>query len=576
MNTQRFTARTARDALALVRQALGDDAVVWSTQPCAEGIEVLATGPNGVAAAAQTLAPAKPQLTTDAFVSARTADVKPGTAAQPVDAALPMPMATVAEDVERLSASTLSFQDYVRERMLKRRQVALQASATAPRASSKLPLNAPLRRASSGAADAPVWGSLPGPLSASVADVAVPTPPKAAAPVRAALHQPSRAPVRHALPYAALPLARESMGDATANRGASAARENHSAHDTSAPSGPPALPAAAGLTRSDQQDMMNELRSMKGLIEDRFGALAFMEKLQRQPAHARLTQKLLDCGFSPALIRKLAEAMDSSVADEMDWAAQVLEHNLRSAEHELSLEDVGGVYALVGATGVGKTTTTAKLAAAFATRYGAAELGLITLDAYRVGAHEQIRAYGRILGVPVHTAHDRASLDALLDLLSSKKMVLIDTAGMAQRDSRTGELLDMLSHPSIKKLLVVNAAAQGETIEDVLLSYRAQLCCGVVLSKLDEAVKLAPALDALIRHRLAVVGVSNGQRVPEDWHRMSAQALVHRALRPTAGDAYRMDASEVNLIFAAAHHQSPLPHCLSRRAVHHNALTAHA
>ncbi len=119
-------------------------------------------------------------------------------------------------------------------------------------------------------------------------------------------------------------------------------------------------------------------------------------------------------------------------------------------------------------------------------------LGLITLDAYRVGAQEQLRTYGRILGVPVHTAHDRASLEDLLDLLSAKTMVLIDTAGMAQRDVRTRELLDMLSHRSIQKLLVVNAAAQGETIEDVMIAYHGATCRGMVISKLDEAVKLGP------------------------------------------------------------------------------------
>ena len=123
-----------------------------------------------------------------------------------------------------------------------------------------------------------------------------------------------------------------------------------------------------------------------------------------------MTQKLLDCGFSPALIRKLGDSLPAEVADEAVWAANVLERNLPTAENEAPLEDQGGVYALVGATGVGKTTTTAKIAAAFATKYGASNLGLITLDAYRIGAHEQLRAYGRILGVPVHTAHGRWQL----------------------------------------------------------------------------------------------------------------------------------------------------------------------
>ena len=317
--------------------------------------------------------------------------------------------------------------------------------------------------------------------------------------------------------------------------------------------------------------MLSELRQVRGLIEERFGALAFMEKLGRQPKQAMLTQKLLGCGFSPALIRKIGDSLPAEVNDEMHWAAGVLERNLLTAEAEAPLEDQGGVYALVGATGVGKTTTTAKIAAAFATKYGASNLGLITLDAYRIGAHEQLRAYGRILGVPVHTAHDRASLEDLLDLLSAKKMVLIDTAGMAQRDARTRELLDMLSHRSIQKLLVINAASQGETIEDVMLAYRAPLCAGVVLSKLDEAVKLGPALDALIRNKLKLVGVANGQRVPEDWHRLSANALVQRALRSSASSAYRLDASDVSLIFTA-----PISHPAHAAHTTHATHAAHA
>jgi flagellar biosynthesis protein FlhF len=315
----------------------------------------------------------------------------------------------------------------------------------------------------------------------------------------------------------------------------------------------PSLALHAQDNRRDQVEMMNELRAMKGLIEERFGALAFMEKLQRHPAQAKLTQKLMDCGFSPALVRKLVESLPHDIGDESAWAANVLERNLATGEHEAALEDQGGVFAMIGSTGVGKTTSTAKLAAAFAAKHGANHLGLITLDAYRVGAHEQLRTYGRILGVPVHTAHDRTSLEDLLDLLSAKKMVLIDTAGMAQRDTRTRELLEMLSHRSIHKLLVVNAAAQGETIEDVAISWRASLCAGVIVSKLDEAVKLGPALDVLIRHKLKVLAVANGQRVPEDWHRLSSHALVHRALKPAAGSAYRMDSSDVNLVFAGLH-----------------------
>jgi flagellar biosynthesis protein FlhF len=501
MNVKRFTARTSRDALSLVRQALGDDAVVLSTKPSVDGVEVLAMAPEGMRQVERMAAKA-PTVSAPDVAPAKSATMR-------VEPSLPT--APIDEDVAKLSMSTLSFQDYVRERLLRRRQTAIgnrdaraeAVSAPAPQAAIERPVALPVE---------------PVVAPASVLEQRMSDRTPAAAP--------SLRDVQREIPRAA-------------------------AQDIHVPG--LADEFAPQSARRDQEDMMNELRSMKGLIEERFGALAFMEKMQRQPAQARMTQKLLDCGFSPALIRKLGDSLPAEVADESVWAANVLERNLPTAEGEAPLEDQGGVYALVGATGVGKTTTTAKIAAAFATKYGASNLGLITLDAYRIGAHEQLRAYGRILGVPVHTAHDRASLEDLLELLGGKKMVLIDTAGMAQRDSRTRELLDMLSHRSIRKLLVVNAASQGETIEDVIISYRAAACAGVVLSKMDEAVKLGPALDALIRHRIKVIGVANGQRVPEDWHRLSANALVHRALRASGGSAYKLDASDVNLIFTAPH-----------------------
>jgi len=507
MNVKRFSARTSRDALQLVRQTFGEDAVVLSTRPCPEGVEVMAMAPDGVqqiervAAEAVAVTSAPPS----AVLPVLRRPVLP-TAGDRVDVPEPAPEAaatTVEQDVAQLSMSTLSFQDYVRERMLRRRRAERQAQDQAKAESAQAE------------ARATELQSRPVPAASSLLRV------------RASAGRSDAAAAAAAPPAAVRP----------------------------EPTAPAALPEprfAAPLPTAPQADgseLLNELRSMKGLIEDRFGALAFMEKLQRQPRQAQLTQRLLDQGFSPALIRKLADSLPND-CDEASWAASVLERNLLSGEGETALEDSGGVYALVGATGVGKTTSTAKLAAAFATRHGASNLGLITLDAYRVAAHEQLRAYGRILGVPVHTAHDRASLDDLLELLAGKKMVLIDTAGMAQRDARTRELLEMLSHRSVNRLLVVNAAAQGETIEDVLNAYRAASCRGVILSKVDEAVKLGPALDAMIRHKLKVLAVANGQRVPEDWHRLSAHALVQQALRNAPATAWRMDAADVNLVFA--------------------------
>ncbi len=578
MNVKRFTAPNSREALKMVKEAFGNDAIILSTKPCSVGVEILAMPPESVEQiermAAPSPAPIQPAIPTQApmalssqleasdspkalargsssqvwsaIANAARSAVRVGERQEPSMTKPRSTKAAVDADTEQLSTSSLSFQDYVRERMLKKRDAEKKAEAAAKAAEAKAQamatVNEDVER-----------------MSMSTLSFQEYARQRMIKRREQAARQAAEK-ERHEQENLAAQKAAAEQARLEARFEAEQARSMHSMR--SARAEPPILheevPVLAdnASMRRDQQDMLSELKSMKGLIEERFSALAFMEKLQREPAQARLTQKLLDCGFSPALIRKLSAGMKSDVGDETEWASTVLQRNLSCAENEPALEDQGGVFALIGSTGVGKTTSTAKLAAAFATKHGASNLGLITLDAYRVGAHEQLRAYGRILGVPVHTAHDRASLEDLMDLLSAKKMVLIDTAGMGQRDSRTKDLLEMLSHRSIKKLLVVNAASQGETIDDVVMFYRANQAAGVVLSKIDEAVKLGPAIDAMIRHKLSILGVANGQRVPEDWHRLSAHALVQRALRCTPSSAFRMDAGDVNLIFAASH--SPL------------------
>ncbi len=555
MNVKRFIGRNSRDAMQKVRLAFGDNAVVLSTKPCAEGIEVLAMPPESVDAIERMEAPMHEPapLSRQAFAAAAAA-ARPqetpaqgrsllarlrGGAASPAatdrpGTAAPVSPNPVQEDVGTLAMSTLSFQDYVRERMLKKREAELQARTSEPVPVSPDTLAQRLNQRVQ-AGEAMPQPSYPEMLASASrtrsAEVDLADTTAFVAPVeRAAAPRPA---TRVSKPVAPQETAPAALDDGFAESDLTPLRASRSERSAS----------------RDQSDMMSEIRAMKGLIEERFGALAFMERMQKNPRQAQLITRLIDCGFSPALIRKLGDSMPENVSDELIWAGSVLQRNLNACENEPPIEDQGGVYAMVGSTGVGKTTSTAKLAAAFAAKHGAAHLGLITLDAYRLGAHEQLRGYGRILGVPVHTAHDKVALEDLLDLLSAKKLVLIDTAGLAQRDTRTRELLEMLQHRAIKRLLVVNAAQQGESIEDVLSAYKASQAKGIVLSKMDEAVKLGPALDAMIRNRLKIVAVANGQRVPEDWHRLTASALIQRALRSTGSQAWRMDVNDVNLMF---------------------------
>ncbi|HEX5310506.1 flagellar biosynthesis protein FlhF [Aquabacterium sp.] len=567
MNVKRFIGRNSREAMQKVKAAFGDDAVVLSTKPAPEGgIEILAMAADSVPAIdSYPVERSEPQARPEPVTFPK---VAPAAAAATKEAAPQRESGksgvgntvanlanSVQDDVKQLAMSTLSFQDYVRERMLKRRQAALQARtepalAVSPeeQLSQRFAQPKPQRPAVSTSVD--LGGEPMMQQAAPVRDEPVEAwpdvqqllRPQAAAPQ--AVEQPKPAPAR---PAQVVPL-RTDNPELTLS--GLTARQNPGRDSRPDAATMEALKAAQEANAT----MLGELRAMRAMMKEQFETMAFIEKLGRTPSQAALAQKLLDGGFSAVLIRKMLDAMPAEVssgaADEVQWATQVLQRNLNTADQEPGIEDRTGVFAMIGSTGVGKTTTTAKLAAAFAAKHGAHNLGLITLDAYRMGAHEQLRAYGRILGVPVHMAHDRAALEDLLELLASKKLILIDTAGMPQRDARCKELLDMLAHPSIQKLLVVNTAAQGDAIEDVMLSYQANQCAGVILSKLDEAVKLGPALDALIRHKTRVLGVANGQRVPEDWHRLSAQALIHRALRASLNPAYRLDPNEVSLVFS--------------------------
>jgi flagellar biosynthesis protein FlhF len=287
--------------------------------------------------------------------------------------------------------------------------------------------------------------------------------------------------------------------------------------------------------------LMDEMQAMRGLIEGQFAQLAWSDAVRRQPLRAQFTRDLLASGYSAALARQITQHLpdDYSAAQAREWLVGVIARNLPCADAESDLVTRGGIYALVGPTGVGKTTTTAKLAARCAVRYGSKALALLTTDSYRIGAQDQLRIYARILGVNVHTVTDAAELRGTLDTLSAKHLVLIDTVGMGQRDSRVAEHTHWLAQPDVKRLLLLNATVQAEPLEEVVAAYGAARpdapdFAGAIVTKIDEAARPGQALDVAIRHRLLLQYVSNGQRVPEDLHAANASYLVHRSLR-TAG-----------------------------------------
>ena len=460
MNIQRFHAPTAREALALARAAFGDATLILSNRQVPTGVEVMAATEEG-------LAPLETAVEAPAVeaVATQHAEAAPAPAPAAADG--------VQADVEQLAMSTLSFQDYVRERMLRR-----QHGQPAPAAVAREDKPVPAPRA---AIAAPVAVAVPAPIEAPAAPVVVAAP------------------------------------------------------DTS-------------------RAVLDELDGLKRLMEERFNTLAWLGQARQDPIHSNLMLKLVRAGYSPALARTVLEpiACGIDVGDTVRAVMEALQRMLPIVADAPTIPEEGGVFAFIGATGVGKTTTIAKLAAQCARQHGTGSVGLITLDTHRAGAHEQLRAYGRGLGVVAHLAHDRAALQEMLGLLSGKRLVLIDTAGISPRDLRRRELLDLLDLPAIQRVLVLNAGAHGDTLDDIATAFKPGGTQQAVLTKIDEASKLGPALDVLIRHQFQLRGVGDGQRIPEDWQAPDAEALVRSSMRAAQRSPFDPRTADMDFFFSPA------------------------
>lgn len=199
----------------------------------------------------------------------------------------------------------------------------------------------------------------------------------------------------------------------------------------------------------------------------------------------------------------------------------------------------GGVFAMVGPTGSGKTTMTAKLAARCAISGGRGSVALVSTDNRRAGAREQLKAYGAVLGIEVRAARDSLDLRNVLADVSWAESVFIDTPGVSQRDKGVGEQTAMLTGAGVfGRVLMLNASSGGDTLDEVAAAYGGEGLAGCVLTKTDEAVSLAPALGVAAARKLRILSVSNGQRVPDDLHSPNPAYLVHRALKAVlSGDA---------------------------------------
>ncbi|RKZ79980.1 MAG: flagellar biosynthesis protein FlhF, partial [Gammaproteobacteria bacterium] len=271
---------------------------------------------------------------------------------------------------------------------------------------------------------------------------------------------------------------------------------------------------------------------LKEMLHSQLSDLAWKDmKYNHSPTQAQLLQRHLQMGVQVELAKTLASHANDSDDLETAWR-----HSLGSLANQIDIQqdgiiNTGGIYALVGPTGVGKTTTVAKIAARCALKHGAKNVALITTDCYRIGGQEQLRTYARILGIPVRVAKTHQELsDALNDLLD-RRFILVDTAGMNQRDMQLTEKFAVLKQqsPRIKNYLTLSATTQASVLNDIINAFSHLELSGCILTKTDETNSLGGAISALIRHQLPLAYVCNGQQVPEDISLARPNTLVKQA-----------------------------------------------
>jgi flagellar biosynthesis protein FlhF len=580
MSFRRYVATTVREGLDRVRRELGDDAVILSNKRLGPGrIEIVAAASDSMQALVEeadrpNVAPrqsaaarerARPDEHSQSesfqdFIRRQAPAAAPRARQEPQEAP-PRARPTMRAEPAPARAGVAMYHEVARTHAEPE-----ASAASAPEALLAHALAAPAVFRQRTARDAPMSAAtIAGAASpASINARSAPAAAIEASPPRSAPPAANGSAIRPAAPPAApngsaiRPSAPTAAANGSAARPAAPPASEAAAPPQPAPT-PKPLPAMAPLPQvsaqpdaeMDDTRVMAELRSLRAALSDRIAALesnialnrpaaATEPAAQRNPAATRVMTRLLMSGFSPDLARRVAVHAPATgdIAATDAWLHEVIAGNLRCAASADGLLESQGAVALVGPTGVGKTTTVAKLAARFAVRYGAAQLGLITLDSYRIGAHEQLRSYGRILGVPMHIAQDGATLRELLASLHGKRLVLIDTCGLSQRDERLEEMLSTLSAARfnvqpVRPVLLLNAASHSETLDEVARAWRAADAAGAILTKMDEAARIGGAVDCMLRYRMMLFGLTNGQRVPEDWHPASARLLAHVALKPS-------------------------------------------
>ncbi len=277
--------------------------------------------------------------------------------------------------------------------------------------------------------------------------------------------------------------------------------------------------------------MRKEIASMRDMLQSQLSDLAWKDMERISPVQVQLLHRHLAMGIQVELAKNIVSQHHNSDDIETAWRQSLGALASRIDIQSDHFLESGGIYALVGPTGVGKTTTIAKMAARCTLKYGAKNVGLITTDSFRVGAQEQLRTYARILGVPVRVARTHDELSHSLNELLDRRFILIDTAGMNQRDMQLSEKFALLRNqsPNVRNYLTLSATTQTNVLNDIINAFSHLKLSGCILTKTDETNSLGGAISAMIKHKLPLAYLCNGQQVPEDFSLARPATLVKEA-----------------------------------------------
>jgi flagellar biosynthesis protein FlhF len=307
------------------------------------------------------------------------------------------------------------------------------------------------------------------------------------------------------------------------------------------------VPAAADP--SAESSVALEIKDLRHLLETQLASLAWTDLNRQAPVRARLLRELAKLGVDSSLAAQLADEVPAAANYQEAMRIIVRRFGERLPLVSWDMADGGGVFAIVGPTGVGKTTSIAKIAARFVLRHSVDELGLVSTDTYRIGARQQLSNFARILRAPMHVAESAADLRRILDGFTDKKLVLIDTAGMSQRDVRLANqftTLQVEGH-AVRTVLALSAGADRACLAEAVKVFKAASPEALIVTKLDEAAALGGVLSLAIVSGLPVAYLSDGQRVPEDLHRAAPKRfwLLQNALKLAASGAAAPDEHEL-------------------------------